>query len=82
MWGAQKRYAPWYRELNIMNRMLNKDDCPESYQNCIVRPFSDVFYPGSLIQGIPVIIPETDCSGVFSASTTSFTPSLPGFLED
>jgi len=64
MWGAQNRYAPWYRELNIMNRMLNKDDCPESYQNCVARPFSDVFYPVSRIQGIPVIIPETACSGL------------------
>jgi len=60
----KSHYAPWYRELNIMNRMLNKDDCPELYQNCRARPFSDVFYPVSRIQGIPVILPETACSGV------------------
>jgi len=75
-------YAPWYRELNIMNRVLNKDDCPESYHNYIIRPSSDVFYPVYCIQGIPVIVPENDCSAVFSALSTSITSSLPGFLED
>jgi hypothetical protein len=64
MWGAHTiSDAPWYRELNIMNRVLNKDDCPESYRHCTVRPFSDVFNLASCMQGFPVKNPETKYSG-------------------
>jgi hypothetical protein len=51
MTGAHSRSdAPWYRELNIMNRVLNKDNCPEPFQYYIERHFSDVFNPASCMQ--------------------------------
>ena len=40
-----------YRELNIMNRVLNKDFVSaEPSSKKIVRPFSDVFHPASSMQ--------------------------------
>ena len=41
---------PRYRELNIMNRVLNKDFVPESCLNSALISFSDVFRPASCMQ--------------------------------
>jgi hypothetical protein len=41
---------PRYRELNIMNRVLNKDFAMKSYLNSALIVFSDVFRPASLMQ--------------------------------
>ena len=42
--------TPRYRELNIMNRVLNKDFIPESYLNSALKSFSDVFCPALCVQ--------------------------------
>ena len=39
-----------YRELNIMNRVLNKDFGVGSYLNSALLSFSDVFHPASCMQ--------------------------------
>jgi hypothetical protein len=66
MKGANNRSdAPWYRELNIMNSMLNKDSCPEPFQHRAVGFFSDVFNTASCMQVFPVTSPETPFSGSF-----------------
>jgi hypothetical protein len=44
---------PWYRELNIMNRVLNKDFDSESYRNSSLIAFSDVFHPACCMQNYP-----------------------------
>ncbi len=45
---------PWYRELNIMNRVLNKDFCMKSCNNSTLIAFSDVFHPACCMQNFPV----------------------------
>jgi hypothetical protein len=45
---------PWYRELNIMNRVLNKDFGTESYNNSTLIAFSGVFHPACCMQNYPV----------------------------
>ena len=39
-----------YRELNIMNRVSNKDFTLKSYLNSMLISFSDVFRPASCMQ--------------------------------
>lgn len=43
---------PRYRELNIMNRVSNKDFKAESSLNSALSIFSDVFRPASCMQSI------------------------------
>jgi hypothetical protein len=43
----------WYRELNIMNSVLNKDFVSESCLNSALIVFSDVFRPASCMQSSP-----------------------------
>jgi hypothetical protein len=45
---------PWYRELNIMNRVLNKDFELKSCDNSTLIAFSDVFHPACYMQKFPV----------------------------
>jgi hypothetical protein len=44
------KVTPLYRELNIMNRVLNKDFSSKSYKNSTLISFSDVFFPSSCMQ--------------------------------
>ena len=44
------KVTPWYRELNIMNRVLNKDFASKSSTNSTLIAFSDVFHPASCMQ--------------------------------
>lgn len=44
------RGSPRYRELNIMNRVSNKDFEAESSLNSALSIFSDVFRPASCMQ--------------------------------
>ncbi len=46
---------PWYRELNIMNRVLNKDFVLKSCTNSPLIAFSDVFHPACCMQKYPGI---------------------------
>lgn len=52
--GARTRISgsPRYRELNIMNRVSNKDFEAESSLNSALSIFSDVFRPASCMQSI------------------------------
>jgi hypothetical protein len=45
---------PWYRELNIMNRVLNKDFELKSCNNSTLIAFSGVFHPAYCMQNFPV----------------------------
>jgi len=45
--------APWYRELNIMNRNLTKDFAVKSYSKIEADTFSDVFPPARSVQCLP-----------------------------
>ena len=47
------RVAPWYRELNIMNRNLTKDFEPKSYSMIEADTFSDVFPPARSVHYLP-----------------------------
>jgi hypothetical protein len=52
--------ASRYRELNIMNRVLNKGSASESYLNSALISFSDVFHPASCMQSCHARDPK-DC---------------------
>jgi len=57
-----------YRELNIMNRVSNKDFTLKSYLNSTLISFSDVFRPASCMQSCQVIDPgelTRTLSGIF-----------------
>jgi hypothetical protein len=49
---------PRYRELNIMNRVLNKGFARKSYLNSALIAFSDVFRPASLMQSCKMCDPD------------------------
>jgi hypothetical protein len=53
--GAMAEF--WYRELNIMNRVSNKDFDAKSCNLSTQRSFSDVFHPASCMQSLdmPVV---------------------------
>jgi hypothetical protein len=52
--GETLTVEPWYRELNIMNRVLNKDFGLKSCNNSTLIAFSDVFHPACCMQKHPV----------------------------
>jgi hypothetical protein len=52
--GTLWTVKPWYRELNIMNRVLNKDFEAKSCNNSTLIAFSDVFHPACCMQKYPV----------------------------
>jgi hypothetical protein len=54
MGGTLWTVTPWYRELNIMNRVLNKDFALKSSNNSMLIVFSDVFHPASCMQNYSV----------------------------
>ena len=58
--------APWYRELNIMNRVLNADFGPESCYKFTPDLFSDVFRPASCMQNCHLSIPEKRMFSLYS----------------
>ena len=45
-----QKVLPWYRELNIMNRVLNKDFDAKSWNNSTLIAFSGVFHPACCMQ--------------------------------
>jgi hypothetical protein len=45
-----RKVATRYRELSIMNRVLNKDFVSRSYKISALITFSDVFHPASCMQ--------------------------------
>ena len=52
-WDYVYRSAPRYRELNIMNSVLNKGFVLESFHHLRLTTFSDVFHRASRMQNCP-----------------------------
>ncbi len=50
VWVLPQSDASGYRELNIMNSVLNKDFISKSYENITLGTFSDVFHLASCMQ--------------------------------
>jgi hypothetical protein len=68
-----------------MNRVLNKDDCPELFQHSVIRHFSDVLNPASCMQVFPVTRPGSSYSvSVVPHYTARTLPALDsgGLMHD